>query len=151
MSSREDLNALLNGVIDVATDQLASHTEFLPFALATQKADGEIFHVEPEDEDEGDADAPVAHDHIITALRRGLMDAVAEGRWRAIAICADVTLEDDAGDAVTSAIHVMLEHADEDPVACTIPYAIGSDAVELGDLVAEPGDRHVFVESPLPN
>ena len=147
-SSRDDLNALLNGAIDVATDLLAKQTEFVPFALAMQRDDGEIFHVEPEGEE---GDAAVADDHVITALRRGLSEDVGEGRWRAIAVCADVTLEDEEGGAVTSAIHVMLEHASEDPVTCTVPYAIGADAVELQDLVAEPGEPHVFAETPLPN
>ncbi len=147
-SSREDLNALLNGAIDVATDLLASHTEFVPFALAMQSVDGEIFHVEPEEE-EGDASVP--DDHVVTALRRGLSEAAEGGRWRAVAICADVTLEGEDGGAVTSAIHVMLEHLNEDPVTCTVPYAIGEEAVELEDLVAEPGDKHVFGETPLPN
>jgi len=148
MSSRDDLNELLNGAIDVATDRLQTTTEFAPFALAMQADDGEIFHLEPDDE-EDEAEAP--HEQVIAALRGGLREAATAGRWRAVAICADVTIEDDAGEAVTSAIHVMLEHADHDPVACTVPYAIAEDAVELSELMAEPGESVVFVPAPRLN
>jgi len=150
MSSRDDLNELLNGAIDVATDRLQTTTEFAPFALAMQADDGEIFHLEPDDdEDEHDSDA--SHEQVIAALRGGLREAATKGRWRAVAICADVTIEDDEGEPVTSAIHVMLEHADHDPVACTVPYAIAEDAVELSELMAEPGESSVFVPAPRLN
>jgi len=148
MSSRDDLNELLNGAIDVATDRLQTTTEFAPFALAMQADDGEVFHLEPDDE-EDDSEAP--DEQVIAALRGGLREAATAGRWRAVAICADVTIEDDAGEAVTSAIHVMLEHADHDPVACTVPYAIAEDAVELSELMAEPGESVVFVPAPRLN
>ncbi|MCA9608507.1 MAG: hypothetical protein KC619_23040 [Myxococcales bacterium] len=146
MTAREDLNALLNAAIDVATDMLAADTEFAPFAMAIQKEDGEIFHVEPEDEDDG-ADDEV----VIAALYAGLKEAVAEGRWKAIAVCADVTIEGDEGDAVSSAILVRMEHEADEPVACMVSYDIGEETVELGDLHAEPGEARVFVEATPPN
>ncbi|HHH27791.1 MAG TPA: hypothetical protein ENK57_05520 [Polyangiaceae bacterium] len=149
MSARDDLNALLNGAIDVATHHLESSTEFLPFGLALEADGDEIFHIEPDPEGEDPSAMP--HDHVIAALRMGLADAVAEGRWSAVAICADVTLEAEDGNAVTSAIHIMLEHRDEEPVQCTVAYAIGADSVELADLVAEPGETHLFKTEALPN
>lgn len=135
---QDDLNALLNGAVDVATDLLTSGTEFLPFALAMQAEDGEIFHLEPEE------DAEAAHEHIVAALRAGLQESADEGRWRAVAVVADVTLEDEEGQPVTSAIHIMLEHRAGEAVDCSVPYAIGDDAVELEDLMAEPGELILF-------
>jgi len=142
MSSQDDLNALLNGAVDVATDLLAANSEFVPFALATQASDGEIFHLEP-DEDDADLDP----EQVAAALAGGLRDAAAQGRWRATAIVADVTLEDDEGEAVTAAIHVSLEHAEDEPVTAVVPYEIDGDQVELGELMAEPGESVVFVET----
>ncbi len=137
--SRDDLNELLNAAVDLATDRLAEESEFLPFGLAMQSEDGEILHVEPEEEG---IDEP---EQVRTLLIAGLREAALEGRYRAVAIVSDVTLEDDEGEAVTSAVHVALEHADDEPVTCIVPYDIG-DEVELGELAAEPGDRVVFRE-----
>jgi hypothetical protein len=141
MSSQDDLNALLNGAVDVATDLLGAHSEFAPFALAMQASDGEIFHLEPEEEGE-----ELDPEQVAAALAGGLREAAREGRWRATAIVADVTLEDEEGEPVTAAIHVSLEHADDDPVTAVVPYDVGDEQVELGELMAEPGEAVVFVE-----
>ena len=142
---REDLEALLNAAIDVATDVLASSTEFLPFALAMQEEDGEIFHLESDETDAG-AD----HELILAALTGGLREAAAEGRWRAVARVADVTVEDEDGEPMSSAIHIMLEHRNAEAITCSVPYAI-EDTVELDELVAEPGDDEVFAPLTPPN
>lgn len=141
MSSQDDLNALLNGAVDVATDQLSADSEFAPFALAMQAEDGEIFHLEPEEDD-----AELESEQVIAALAEGLRTAAREGRWRATAIVADVTLEDEEGQAVTSGIHISLEHADGDPVTAVVPYEIGAEEMELGELIAEPGEPVVFAQ-----
>ena len=138
MSAEEDLNELLNDAVDVATDMLAKASEFVPFALAMQP-DGEVFHIEPEEEDQGgDPEA------ILDALRLGLREAAMKGRWKAVAVVADITVEDDDGEAMTAAIHIAMEHLDGDPVTCIVPYAIADDAVELDELYAEPGEPAVF-------
>ncbi len=140
LMAREDLNALLNAAVDVASDTLAEASEFAPFALAMQVEDGEILQMEPDD------DAAVDDPEQVRAiLVAGLREGVTQGRFRAVAIVTDVTLEDDAGEPVSSAIHVALEHADVEPVTCVVPYEIG-DEVELGDLAAEPGESVVFKE-----
>ncbi len=145
-SARDDLNSLLNAAIDVATDLLAADTEFAPFAMALQRSDGEIFHIEPEDDDD-DADDEV----IIAALYSGLRESVAEGRWRAVAVCADVTIEGEDGQPVSSAILVRLEHEADEPVSCTVPYDVGDESVELAELHAEPGEAQVFTGASPPN
>jgi hypothetical protein len=137
--SREDMNELLTGAVDVATDHLAESSEFAPFALAMQSADGEVMHLEA-DEPTDDAEA------LRAVLLSGLRDGARDGRYRAVALVSDVTLEDDDGEAVSSAIHVALEHRDEEPVVCIVPYSIEGENVELDELVAEPGEREVFEE-----
>lgn len=140
LMSRDDLNELLNGAVELATDQLQDDTEFTPFALAMQAEDGEILHLEP---DEDEAQEP---DQVRALLVAGLREGALQGQYRAVAIVTDVTLEDDQGDPISSAIHVSLEHADEEPVTCIVPYEIGEQEVELADLMAEPGERVVFQE-----
>lgn len=135
------MNALLSAAVDVATDRLTEDSEFAPFGLAMQAEDAEILHLEPEDEEAID-DA----EHVRALLIAGLREGALEGRYRAVAIVSDVTLEDDQGEPVTSAIHVALEHADDDPVTCIVPYELGEEAVELGELGAEPGEKNVFKE-----
>ncbi len=137
MSEQDDLNELLNGAVDVATDMLSEHSEFAPFALAMQP-DGEIFHLEPEEDDLED------DGQIVAALREGLREAALEGRWRAVAVVADVTVEDEEGQPMSAAIHIAMEHATGDPVTCTVPYAIEEEQVVLDELFAEPGDTVVF-------
>lgn len=139
--SRDDLNALLNAAVDVANDRLQEESEFAPFGLAMQADDGEILHLEPEEE-EG-LDDP---DQVRAVLVAGLREGASQHRFRAVAIVTDVTLEDDQGEPVTSAIHVALEHADDEPVTCVVPYEIGDESVEFADLVAEPGEAIVFKE-----
>lgn len=136
------MSALLNGAIDVATDHLSEASEFSPFALAMQSSDGELLHLEP-DADGGEVDDV---EQVRAILIAGLQEGAADGRYRGVALVTDVTLEDESGEAIATAIHVALEHADHDPVTCVVPYTIGEEAVELGDLSAEPGERTVFKE-----
>jgi hypothetical protein len=140
--SRDDMNALLTAAVDVATDRLTEDAEFAPFGLAMQEADGEILHLEPDEEGEAVDDA----EHVRALLIAGLREGAVEQRYRAVAIVSDVTLEDEQGEAVTSAIHVAIEHTDDEPVTCIVPYELGETSVELGELAAEPGERHVFKE-----
>ncbi len=139
--SQDDLNDLLGGAVEVAKEYLADATEFAPFALAMQIEDGEMIHLEPE-EDASLEDA----EQVRAVLVAGLREGVRQGRFKATAIVSDVTLEDDKGEAVVSAIHVALEHADADPVTCIVPYEIAAENVELAELMAEPGERVVFEE-----
>lgn len=135
------MNSLLSAAVDVATDRLSEASEFAPFGLAMQADDASIFHLEPDEIDEVD-DAEQVRALLIAGLREG----AADGRYRAVAIVSDVTLEDERGEPVTSAIHVALEHADDEPVTCIVPYEVGEETVELAELVAEPGERNVFKE-----
>jgi hypothetical protein len=138
--SEDDLNELLSGAVELAAELLQKSSEFAPFALAMQVADGEILHLEPDDDVTDDAN------EVRALLVAGLREGANEARYRASAIVTDVTVEDDSGEAVMSAIHVALEHADGDPVTCIVPYTIDGDKVELAELVAEPGETLIFTE-----
>jgi hypothetical protein len=134
---REEMNELLNGAVSVAAEMLEEAGEFDPFALALRN-DGEILHLSPEEE-ETDLEA----EQVVETLRKTLREAHAD--YRAIAIIADVTIEDDDEQAMTAAIHVAMEHSVDEPVSCYVPYEFKGKELELADLVGEPGERFVFV------
>jgi hypothetical protein len=144
--SRDDLNELLNGAVELATEQLQDASEFMPFALAIQASDGEILHLEPEEEEAREEAGGRDPDDMRAALVEGLRRAALEGHYRAVAVVSEVTLENDDGEPVSSAILVALEHADDEPVNCIVPYEIGEDDIELAELMAERGERVVFGE-----
>jgi hypothetical protein len=147
-SPREQLNELLNGAVEAAAELLEADGEFDPFALALRH-DGEVLHLTSDGghvpngdgEDEGpDPDA------VVESLRNTLRERREE--LTAIAIVADVTLEDEEDQAMTAAIAVSLEHVVEDPISCFVPYEIDEkNKVALADLIGEPGERHVFAAS----
>jgi hypothetical protein len=148
-SPRGQLNELLNGAVEVAVELLAENGEFDPFALAL-RTDGEVLHL---GSDGGETPSPDGEgpdpDAVIASLRTSLMERKAE--LIAIAIVADVTLEDEESQATTAAIAITMEHVVEEPVSCFLPYEIDEkNEVGLADLVGEPGERHVF-PAPVPN
>lgn len=144
-SPRGQLNELLNGAVEVAVELLAENGEFEPFALAL-RTDGEVLHLGSDGGSEGvlpaDGEGPDP-DAVIASLRKSLKERKDE--LIAIAIVADVTLEDEDSEATTAAIAITMEHVVEEPVSCFLPYEIDEkNEVGLADLVGEPGERHVF-------
>lgn len=135
---RDELNDLLSGAVEVAASFLEEHGEFPPFGLALL-GDGRTLQLEVDDDDD-DIDT----DALVESLRATLRERLDE--LRAFAIAADVTLRDDDDEPMTSAISIAMEHVNSDPLQCYVPYEL-NEAVELGDLVAEPGERHVFPAS----
>lgn len=134
---REELNDLLNDAVGVAAEMLEQEGEFEPFALALRK-DGEVMHLSPED----DGDEEREPEQVVESLRNTLRDA--RDGYRAVAVVADVTLEDENDQAMTAAIQVAMEHEGEEPVNCYVPYEFKGESLELADLVGEPGERIVF-------
>lgn len=118
-------------------ERLEADGEFDPFALAIQ-ADGAMVELEPEQVEGEELDAEA----IVIGLRETLHERRAE--LRATAIIADVTIEDEAEEAVSAAVSVEMEHVEDDPVTFFLPYELNDSAVELGELVGEPGEAHVF-------
>jgi hypothetical protein len=141
-SPRGQLNELLNGAVEVAVDLLSENGEFDPFALAL-RTDGEVLHLGSDaGETPADGESPDP-DAVIASLRTSLQQRKAE--LIAVAIVADVTLEDEDSEATTAAIAISMEHVVEEPVSCFLPYEIDEkNEVGLADLVGEPGERHVF-------
>lgn len=145
-AAREELETLLNGAVEVAAERLEANGEFDPFALALRQ-DGEVVQMEPD----VDEDAHVEAESVVASLRNALRATLKD--FKAVAIVADVTLEDEDDQVMTTAIQIAMEHESDDPVNCWVPYEFQGETLELADLVGEPGERHVFVVagSSVPN
>jgi hypothetical protein len=133
---RDEMNDLLNGAVEVAAEMLEQEGEFEPFALALRN-DGEIMHLSPEEDGE-----ELEPEQVVESLRKTLREA--RDTYRAVAVVADVTLEDETDQAMTAAIQVSMEHTVDEPVNCYVPYEFKGEALELAELVGEPGERFVF-------
>lgn len=132
----EDLDTLLNHVLHYAVERLEAEGDFHPFAAAID-TDGELRMVgmEPETEEPSPQE-------IVDQLGASLSAAAERGEIRASAICANVTLPSEDGDA--EAALVQLEHREDDPVDLALPYELHGDHIHTGELVAGAGTRHVF-------
>ncbi len=133
----DDLDALLNHLLQHALERLEEEGDFHPFAAAID-TDGELRMVgmEPETEE------PTPQE-IVDQLVASLAAAAGRGEIRASAICANVTLPSDAGEA--EAALVQLEHLEDDPVDIALPYERHGDHLHTGELVAGAGTRRVFL------
>lgn len=133
---REEMNDLLNGAVEVAASLLEEDGEFEPFALALRR-DGEVMHLSPDEDAE-----PCDPEHAVESLRHTLRESHAD--YLAVAVVADVTLEDENDQPMTAAISIAMEHTANEPVNCYVPYEFSGEDLELADLIGEPGERHVF-------
>lgn len=135
--ARTELETLLNGAVEVAAERLEKDGEFDPFALAL-RYDGEVVQLDADVE----AESQLEPEAVVTSLRNALRNARHE--YKAVAVVADVTLEDENDQPMTAAIQISMEHEQDDPVNCYVPYEFEGKTLELAELVGEPGERHVF-------
>jgi hypothetical protein len=132
----DDLDALLDHLLQHALEQLEAEGDFQPFAAAID-TDGELRMVDMEPESE----EPKPQE-IVELLAVSLAAAAGRGEIRASAICANVTLPSEAGEA--EAALVQLEHREDDPVDIALPYELHGDHLHTGELVSGVGKRRVF-------
>ena len=135
----DDLDTLLDHLLSNAVEQLEAEGDFHPFAAAIDE-DGELRMVgmEPESEEPSPQE-------IVDQLVASLAAAAERGEIRAAAVCANVTLPGEGGDA--EAALVQLEHRDDDPVDIALPYELHGDHIHTGELVAGVGKHRVFKEA----
>jgi len=135
----DDLDALLDHLLSHAVERLEDEGDFHPFAAAIDE-DGELRMVGMEPA----TDEPSPQE-IVDQLVESLAAAAQRGEIRAAAVCANVTLPGEDGEADSEAALVQLEHRDDDPVDIALPYEAHGDHVHTGELVAGVGVRRVFV------
>ena len=133
---RDHMNALLGVLLPFARDAIGQHGTFFPIG-ASMAPDGELAAaaVTPEEHE------PSA-EGLLVALRRGFKSVAGRGELLATGVASDVAIPQ--GD-YPFGIRVELEHAQSEPITCVVPYReIDESAYEYGDVVAFPGDRHVW-------
>jgi hypothetical protein len=129
---QDDLDALLDVALDAAGTMLGKHAELLPFAV-TLDAGGEKALTAAPPDDEGTEAAVERLRAALTADRE---------RLRCVGVVVTVVAEG-IGDAVMA----QLEHRDGGPaIAVLQPYKRRRlrRGVEVGELVAMPGERAVW-------
>lgn len=129
-STQDDMDAVLDAALDLATEQLDSTGRLLPFAVALRRGSLEAISAAPGEE--GDTMS------FLAGLRQGLREQRAE--LSAAAIVADASVE--GGDAV----QVRIEHADRSAPALVtaLPYRRAAGGVTYGELRAAQDSRQIW-------
>jgi len=135
--AHQDMETLLNEALNMASHFLEKDDEFLPFCVA-MAPDGEVSQAVA---DTGEEQPPYEEiiDFLISEFTKGAQD----GKYKATALTADVRIALDDADE-TDAIRVTVEHVDDEPVACYLPYQKREGKYEFGELIVEQAERAVF-------
>ena len=134
-----DMNALLDESIRLAVLFLEKNGEFFPFGV-TMAPDGTVSHMQGYAGD----DQPPSQE-LIDLLLYGLQTGASSGDYKSTSLIYDVRVSLD-GETKTDAISVTLEHRDEHPVTCLVPYTKTTSDIELGEIIAQRADRNVFTQ-----
>jgi hypothetical protein len=143
MTSKEEVELLMNDGITFAEQMLALHAEFYPFGR-TLTTDGRIQLVSPSDGTEH----PSSQD-LIDILLNGFRSEAGAGQHRAVALFMDVTVRDPTSGQKVDAVQVGLEHRDGYCADVFFPYAIANGAVSFGRMFAQQREGMVFGPSGL--
>jgi len=137
LMAHPDMDALLHESRQVAKHLLDQFGEFIPFGIM-MAPDGKITHVSGDTGDE----RPRSQD-VIELLRNAFADGAANRQYRATAIAYDVRVALRGGPK-TDAVQVDIEHVDDIPATCFLPYKKTTDGFEFVDIVAQEGATIVF-------
>jgi hypothetical protein len=137
-TSQEELNAVLGEACRAALNLLEKNRELYPFAIVMEKGGG-IRHVAGYTGSE----IPLSGE-VVELLIAGLATNVSNGTLIAVGIVTDVRITDRQTGQKTDAVSVALEHRNDDPVTCYLPYSFEGDRLVEGELVAERGVLRVF-------
>lgn len=141
MTPKEEVEELLNAGLPFAQDMLLKHGEFQPFgAVMTPESRVDLVAGY-------DGEDPLPADGVVALLMDGFLKGAAEGRYKAIALFMNVTVdfgESQAGEQ-TLAIQAGLEHQAGYCANVFLPYVEASDTdLEFQDLIAARRDGGVF-------
>jgi hypothetical protein len=132
---RDELDALLDPLLNLAQELLKKRGEFFPFGGTI----GDQGQVSLTAADTG-IERPPSQD-VIDLLARGMRSQAQAGRIRASGICYDTRFAPDGGQ-LTDAIAVSLEHAAGDAALVLLPYGKGRfTGLKFGSLIALPPDE----------
>jgi hypothetical protein len=138
VTPQDDLDTLLQEAASVALHFLNESQEFFPFAVVIA-TDGEVRHIQgslgTEQPDSSE---------LIAFIEQSLRSLAEEGEIRACALISDVRISQAEEVEFSDAIQICIEHAEQDPLTCYLPYVLQADGVVPGELSAEVGMRVIF-------
>jgi hypothetical protein len=135
-----DMDDLLNEALHAAEDFLEKVGEFFPFVV-TMSPDGEISH-----EQEYLGEEPPPADETVDVLIDGLKQAAAKGRYKATAVVSHAHVPSPDGQ-FQEAIGVALEHRNDPPVVCYLPFKQSKGRFDFGEVFAKRGERKIFLHA----
>ncbi|GIV02228.1 MAG: hypothetical protein KatS3mg015_1058 [Fimbriimonadales bacterium] len=133
----EDTERLINTILPFCQQMVQRHGGFHPFGAVMSTV--------------GDVELVAAYageefpdpDDLERMLRDGMREGIRDGKYRAVAICADVHLTREDG-AETDAIRIHIEHEEGNTSAYYIPYRLGEGDPEYGDIFRTTAERRIF-------
>ena len=141
ISTKQDVETLMNEGIDLAKRMLASDGEFYPYGAA-MTADGEVLSVAIE----GDEDYPASKDVLLDLINH-MQRQASIGEYKATAIFYNATMRRNEEDSETDVIAVALDHKDAYSVVVYHPFELTGDDVVYGTLSASRGRNEIFQRS----
>lgn len=135
LSPREQGNLLLNEAIETSQKLISHMGSHIPFAKVLS-TDGNVETIVADDSEVQDP----------TVLISTLVDAVGErSDLRAIALSTNVDYLEPEGGKRVDAVMVDLDHKEDRPVTCVLPYELGaSGQLSFGELFAIEAKRTFF-------
>ena len=125
----EELNALLNKAIQMATRLIEAHGSHVPFCMAIS-TEGERVNVAVDDSNLSHADV------LLESLRKHIADAVRNKKYRALVLARNVTYRSGANAKEVEAIQLTLDHLKDCPSTYYLPYRLVDGRVVLDELFA---------------
>ena len=131
------MDELLNEALHAAEEFLEKVGEFFPFVV-TMSPEGQISH-----EQEHLGEKPPTADETVEVLTDGLKHAAGKGRYKATAVVSHAHIPSPDGQ-FQEAISVALEHREDRPVICCLPFKQTKGRFDFGEVFAKRGERKIF-------
>jgi hypothetical protein len=129
MTPREELNLLLDAAMRKALRLVQEQGSHMPFAVAVT-TNGEQVDIAGDDREVAD---PQARHAWIT---QQVSAAVAAGQYRAVAVVRNIELTHNKTGKQADAVEVTLDHVDDQPVTCYMPYELRRGRLNTAEIVA---------------
>lgn len=136
--SHPEVALLLEKGMEVAKHVLQVNRRFPPFGV-TLSPEGQLGLTTGYTGDP----APPAQE-VKALLLGGFATGARAGNYCGTALVSDdrVALE---GERETDAVTVVIEHREQEPILCVLPYSKSAEGVEFGELIQQHTDPRVFV------
>jgi hypothetical protein len=141
-SPRDEMNNILRIAGDFAFEQISKHGDFIPFAVVLAK-EGDLRFIQLGEDivtDGGKED--------LAAVRRILLAGAKKKEYRATSLVSDIRYSMADTGEITDAVRVEVEHIDDIPITCILPYRRSGTKVDQHlEPFLEPGECTVFVDN----